>query len=133
MRISRTNLLILDHGVIGYVNHYIAEIGSNTTTSAISDPNIIVIDRWALVIFTIIFFVYQIATIIWMYLVPWRRRQMMFKKDQENRLRLASTYNDSRATFREVLRTAKLILKQRREISVTSNDELQIEKQEEQS
>lgn len=93
-----------DHGVIGYINYY----SSTSTDAIISVPSIIVIDRWALVVFTILFFMYQIGTLIWMYFVPWKRRRMMFKKDSENRLRLVSNYQASRISLIDILRGKKL-------------------------
>ncbi len=76
---------ILDHGVIGYVNFYIL---SNTKGLTTSVPIIATIDRWALLAFTILFFAYQIGTLIWMYAVPWKRRRMMFEKDNHHRLQI---------------------------------------------
>jgi hypothetical protein len=92
----------LDHGVIGYVNFYTADNTTGASTSTTNVPSIVVIDRWALVVFTILFFAYQIGTITWMYLVPWKKRRMMFKKDNENRLHILSRGNHSQATYMDV-------------------------------
>jgi hypothetical protein len=73
--------------VIGYFNYYKS---GYTTGSVPGVPSIVVIDRWALVVFTIIFFAYQIGTLIWMYLVPLKKRRMMFAKDSHNRSQTAS-------------------------------------------
>lgn len=93
-------LFLIDHGVIGYINYYTS---ANTTGPTTSVPNIIVIDRWALVVFTILFFAYQTGTLIWMYTVPWKKRRMMFKKDSDNRLQIQSKYKLTQANFIEGL------------------------------
>lgn len=87
------------HGVIGYVNYYISIEPVNQQTSTTNSPNIIVIDRWALVVFTILFFAYQIATIIWICLVLWKKRRKLYKKDYEHRLYIASISKNSTSTF----------------------------------
>jgi hypothetical protein len=93
-----------DHGVIGYINYYSA---ANTTGLTTNVPSIIIIDRWALVVYTILFFAYQIGTLIWMYLVPWKKRRIMFQKDTHSRILIVSRYNNTKATFMDVLRRAK--------------------------
>ena len=98
--------LLPDHGVIGYINYYSS---TNITGPLVSVPRIIVIDRWALVVFTILFFAYQVGTLIWMYLVPWKRRRMMFRKDNQIRLQLVSTYNGSGKTFMDYLRGTRSV------------------------
>jgi hypothetical protein len=90
----------LDHGVIGYINYYKSVHTTDTITSI---PYLVAIDRWALVVFTILFFAYQIGTIIWMYVVPWKKRRMMFKKDDHNRIHIASNFINSKMTFVECL------------------------------
>lgn len=49
------------------------------------------------------FFAYQIGTLIWMYIVPWKKRRMMFVKDINNRLQFQTKYNNTQATFIEGL------------------------------
>lgn len=66
-------------------------------------PSIVVIDRWALVAFTIFFFAYQIGTLIWMYLVPWKKRRMMFAKDSRSRFEIASRYKSGKANLMNTL------------------------------
>jgi hypothetical protein len=90
----------LDHGVIGYINYYKS---GNTTGTITSVPYLVVIDRWALVVFTILFFAYQIGTIIWMYIVPLKKRRMMFEKDDHNRLHITSNLTNPKVTFIEGL------------------------------
>jgi hypothetical protein len=90
----------LDHGVIGYINYYTAD---NTTGITTNVQNLVVIDRWALVVFTIFFFAYQIGTFIWMYVVPWKKRRMMFQKDNNNRLQIELKYNNTKSTIIEGL------------------------------
>ena len=82
--------------MIGYVNYYTA---GNTSVTTINEPSLVVIDRWALVVFAILFFAYQIGTIIWMYLVPWKKRRIMFGKDDLNRSHFESNFDNSRSTF----------------------------------
>jgi hypothetical protein len=81
------------------MNYYISDSATGPTTSV---PYIVVIDRWALVVFTVLFFAYQIGTIIWMYLVPWKKRRMMFEKDNRNHVKIESKYNNTKGTFIEV-------------------------------
>ena len=95
---------LLDHGVVGYVNYYKS---GNTNGATTSVPSIIVIDRWALVIFTILFFAYQIGTLIWMYLIPWEKRRLMFQKDQQSRLYATSAFSNMNDNFNELLRKTK--------------------------
>ncbi len=92
--------------MIGYVNFYLITNTSNSTVSATTVSNIIVVDHWALVVYTILFFAYQIGTFIWVYFVPWKKHRMMIKKDHENRLQIRSAYN-SKATFFDVVSRAK--------------------------
>jgi hypothetical protein len=94
----------IDHGVIGYINYYQS---GNTTGPTASITSVVVIDRWALVIFTILFFGYQIGTIIWMYLVPWEKRRIMFQKDKHSRLRATTPYNNINDSFVDVSRKTK--------------------------
>jgi len=44
-----------------------------------------------------IVFLYQIGTFIWMCLVPWKKRLMMFKQDYENHLYIAANHNSNDA------------------------------------
>jgi hypothetical protein len=82
--------------VIGYFNYY----KSGCTTGTIpSVPSIVVIDGWALVVFTIVFFAYQIGTLIWMYLVPLKKRRMMFAKDSHNRSQTVSKSTNGKVNF----------------------------------
>lgn len=60
---------------------------------------LVIIDRWALVVYTILFFAYQIATLIWMYLVPLKKRRMMFGKDKQNRLQFLSNLQPPKTAF----------------------------------
>lgn len=101
-----SDALLLDHGVIGYINYYSS---TNIAGPIISVPHIIVIDRWALVVYTVLFFAYQVGTLIWIYLVPWKRRRMMFRKDNQIRLQLVSTYNGSGKTFMDFLRGTRSV------------------------
>ncbi|UJR23356.1 hypothetical protein I4U23_026368 [Adineta vaga] len=117
-------LLNIYHGVIGYVNYYFATNLGKPTDVTTSVSYIIIIDRWALVVFTILFFAYQIGTIIWMLCVPLRRRRLMFKKDKENRLAITSSYNNANATFIDVLKGAKKSLNHvHTELSIVSHTE----------
>ncbi|CAF3632253.1 unnamed protein product [Rotaria socialis] len=97
-------LLNIYNGVIGYVYYYIS---TNTTNSAttVNVHSIIIIDRWALVVYTILFFVYQFGTLAWMYLVPWKERRNMFRMDKINRIAFAPKYDSRRATFMDILRS----------------------------
>ena len=113
--------MIEDHGVIGYVDYYTSTNRTGLTTAGASDPMNIVIDRWALVVYTILFFAYQIGTIIWMVVVPLKKRRQMFRKDRENHLQLAKRYNNSRATFIDVIRGAKKRMIETNHASVISN------------
>ncbi|CAF3774835.1 unnamed protein product [Adineta steineri] len=97
-------LLNIYHGVIGYVNYYLSTNLPDSTGAATNVSYIIIIDRWALVVYTILFFIYQICTFIWMYLVPLRKRRILYKKDEEYRLTLTSSYQNPKATFVDVLR-----------------------------
>lgn len=71
-------------------------------------PSIIVIDRWALVVFTILFFTYQVGTLIWMFSVPLKKRRRMFRKDNQNRLQMAAKLNNPKATFIDLLRGSRM-------------------------
>ena len=82
--------------MIGYINYYRS---GNTTGVTTSVAELIVIDRWALIVFTALFFAYQIGTLIWMYLIPLKRRRMMFKKDQQNRFQFQSNLHLPKAAF----------------------------------
>ena len=95
------------HGVIGYVNYYLITNSSNSTATTATIPSILVIDRWALVVYTILFFAYQIGTFIWVYFIPWKKHRMMIKKDNDDRLHIRSAYNNSKATFLDVVLRAK--------------------------
>ncbi|CAF0866920.1 unnamed protein product [Adineta steineri] len=83
-------LLNIYHGVIGYINYRMSGNISGTTTSS---EYVLTVDRWALVVFTICFCAYQIGTLIWTYLVPLKKRRIMFVKDNNNRFQIESTYN----------------------------------------
>jgi hypothetical protein len=56
-----------------------------------------------------------------MYLVPWEKRRMMFRKDQLNSLNIKSRFNDTKATFTDVLLGAKKTFNERHEIPLMSN------------
>lgn len=101
---------ILVHGVIGYVNYYVSTTDNGPAATNRSVPSIVIIDRWALVVFTVLFFAYQIGTFLWMYFVPMKERRLMLKKDKENRLKIASSFHNSRATFLDVLMRAQQTL-----------------------
>jgi hypothetical protein len=58
------------------------------------------------VVYTILFFTYQVATIIWMYAVPWRKRRIMFKKDEQNRSQFAINQTNSNSTLVDVVEDA---------------------------
>lgn len=111
----------LVHGVIGYVNYYISTQPNNEQTSTTNIPGIIVIDRWALVVFTILFFAYQIGTIIWVCLVPLKKRQMLIKKDHEHRKKIASNINEPKDTFHNIVMKATKKFKRPNEVSVLSD------------
>lgn len=89
------------------MDYYISTKTTNSTT-IISIQDIVVIDRWALVVSTIVFFAYQVGTLIWMYFVPWKRRRTMFRKDRENRIAFAEQYGSDKTTFMDLLRAATL-------------------------
>lgn len=82
--------------MIGYINYYQS---GNATGATSSVPKLIVADRWALVVFTILFFAYQTGTLIWIYLVPWKKRRIMFEKDKQNRRRFASIAQTPKPAF----------------------------------
>ena len=110
--------------MIGYVNYYTSTAQDNFPNATINDPNLITIDRWALVLYTVLFFAYQIGTIIWMSAVPWSKRRMMFRKDRENRLQLASRYNERRGTHTGVLTGGTKTKNDVHEATVVSNIDL---------
>ncbi|CAF0807790.1 unnamed protein product [Adineta steineri] len=83
-------LLNIYHGVIGYINY---RMSGNISGSTTSSEYVLTVDRWALVVFTICFCAYQIGTLIWTYLVPLKKRRIMFVKDNNNRFQIESTYN----------------------------------------
>ncbi len=97
----------------------------NSASVTTSVSYIIIIDRWALVIYTILFFAYQIGTLIWMYFVPWRKWRMLFKKEKENRLHTASNYNNSKPVFVNVSsRAKKTAYNEENGLTIVSNVEL---------
>jgi hypothetical protein len=89
------------------VNYYTSSNQTGSISSITSEPEIIVIDRWALIVYTVLFFAYQLGTLIWVYAVPSKRRRMMFKKDHENRLHLATRYDHIQTTITDTLRETK--------------------------
>ncbi|CAF5075584.1 unnamed protein product, partial [Rotaria magnacalcarata] len=98
-------LLNIYNSVIGYVYGYLSTNTTNSLTP-ISMQNIIIIDRWALVIYTILFFIYQFGTLVWMYLVTWKERRNMFRKDKIDRIAFAVKYGSHRTTFMDILRAS---------------------------
>ncbi len=96
----------------------------NSTSVTTSVSYIIIIDRWALVIYTILFFAYQIGTLIWMYLVPWKKWRMLFKKENENRLHTASNNNNSNPVFVNAPpRAKKTAYNEQNDLTIVSNVE----------
>lgn len=110
--------------MIGYVNYYTPTPQANFPDATINDPNLITIDRWALVLYTISFFAYQIGTIIWMYAVPWSKRRMMFRKDRENRLQLASRSNERQGIHTSALSEGTKTKSAVPDVTVVSNIDL---------
>ena len=111
----------VDHGVAGYVNYYVENNRGNLTSDTGNDPNLIIIDRWALVAYTILFFAYQIGTVIWMYVVPWSKRRTMFKKDRENRLHLLPRSIETPGPFTDTVVGAKKTKAELHDTTVVSN------------
>jgi hypothetical protein len=109
---------------MGYINYYTPNNQTTFPDDAINDENLITIDRWALVVYTILFFAYQIGTIIWMFVVPWGKRRMMFRKDWENRLQLESRYSQRRGTHTGVLSGDKKTKAETQNATVVSNIDL---------
>ncbi len=114
----------LVHGVIGYVNYYISTNTTNSDTTTTNVQSIVVIDRWALVIFTILFFAYQIGTFVWMYSVPLKTRRMMFKRDQDNSLNIQSRFNNAKIAFSDALTGGKKPIAERNDLPLMTNSVL---------
>ncbi|CAF0867600.1 unnamed protein product [Didymodactylos carnosus] len=74
-------LLNIYHGVIGYINYYKSTNDSNVASNTTAEFALVIIDRYTLVVFSALYFSYQILIVFWMWRGPWKKRRLMNKKD----------------------------------------------------
>ncbi|CAF1434645.1 unnamed protein product [Didymodactylos carnosus] len=78
-------LLNIYHGIIGYINYYTSTNVSTTSSGTVAQFYLVVIDRYTLIVFTALYFIYQALIIYWMWNGPWKRRRLMCKKDSDKK------------------------------------------------
>lgn len=94
------------HGIVSYIYYnqiYLAAYLTPITTSALHlslypDYTLCRLDRYGFYILSIVFCLYQILILLWTFWTPYKRRQMMERKDEKNRAEFMSKIGSSESS-----------------------------------